>query len=290
MRPPPLPTCLPRALFATGAFLAAAANLGFAFVASDVATALPFRFVTGLALAGVYPIGLKLLAGWFRSERGLAIGVLVGALTVGSALPYLLRAIGASQGVDWRATVGSGQRRCRPRRAAGPRGRSRGRGTRRRRGSASMSPGRRSASPRSGSRTSATSATCGSSTRCGPGCRCSSPRASPRPGSWIPRRPARPRSRSSASGGVGCVARGPARGPPRANHADDRGDGCLGHERRRRGVRLRRLAGGHRRGRDRLGRHGRRRIRRSSRRRSRSSRRPGRRAPPWRCRWPWGSC
>ena len=74
-------------------------------MASDVTTAVPFRFVTGLALAGVYPIGLKLLAGWFRRERGLAIGVLVGALTIGSALPYLLRAIGASQGVDWRATV-----------------------------------------------------------------------------------------------------------------------------------------------------------------------------------------
>jgi len=96
-----------RILFAAGAILAAAANLGFAFVAHDAATALPFRVITGLALAGVYPIGLKLLAGWFRRERGLAIGVLVGALTVGSALPYLLRAVGASQGLDWHATVGA---------------------------------------------------------------------------------------------------------------------------------------------------------------------------------------
>ena len=96
-----------RVLFAGGAFLAAAANLGFAFVAHDAASALPFRVVTGLALAGVYPIGLKLLAGWFRRERGLAIGVLVGALTVGSALPYLFRALGASQGLDWHATVGA---------------------------------------------------------------------------------------------------------------------------------------------------------------------------------------
>jgi MFS family permease len=94
-----------RFLFAAGAILAAAANLGFAFLARDAASALPFRIVTGLALAGVYPIGLKLLAGWFRRERGLAIGVLVGALTVGSALPYLLRAVGASQGLDWHATV-----------------------------------------------------------------------------------------------------------------------------------------------------------------------------------------
>ena len=96
-----------RVLFAAGAFGAAAANLGFAFVAQDPASALPFRVVTGMALAGVYPIGLKLLAGWFRRERGLAIGVLVGALTIGSALPLLLRALGASEGIDWRMTVGS---------------------------------------------------------------------------------------------------------------------------------------------------------------------------------------
>src|SRR4051794_17668064 len=76
-----------RMLFAAGAFLAAAANLGFAFVATDSLSALPFRVLTGVSLAGVYPIGLRLLAGWFRRDRGLAIGVLVGALTIGSALP-----------------------------------------------------------------------------------------------------------------------------------------------------------------------------------------------------------
>ncbi|HEY6050756.1 MAG TPA: MFS transporter, partial [Thermoanaerobaculia bacterium] len=96
-----------RLLFAAGAAIAAAANLGFAFIAHDAGSAIPFRVVTGLALAGVYPVGLKLLAGWFRRERGLAIGVLVGALTIGSALPYLFRAIGASQGLDWRLTVAS---------------------------------------------------------------------------------------------------------------------------------------------------------------------------------------
>jgi MFS family permease len=96
-----------RFLFAAGAIVAATANAGFAFVATDLASAVPFRVATGLAIAGVYPVGLKLLAGWFRAERGLAIGVLVGALTVGSALPYLLRAVGASQGLDWRATVGA---------------------------------------------------------------------------------------------------------------------------------------------------------------------------------------
>ena len=96
-----------RTLFAVGAFVAAGANLGFAFLARDPGSALPFRVVTGFALAGVYPIGLKVLAGWFRRERGLAIGVLVGALTIGSALPHLLRAVGASQGLDWHTTVGA---------------------------------------------------------------------------------------------------------------------------------------------------------------------------------------
>ena len=93
------------ALFAASAGLAAAANLGFAFLSGDAGSALPFRALTGIALAGVYPVGLKLLVGWFRRERGLAIGVLVGALTVGSALPYLIRAVGATQGLDWRTTV-----------------------------------------------------------------------------------------------------------------------------------------------------------------------------------------
>ena len=96
-----------RAIFLAGAALAAAANLGFAIGSSDLSSALPFRFLTGFALAGVYPVGMKILAGWFRVERGLAIGVLVGALTVGSALPYLFRGIGVMAGLDWRAVVAS---------------------------------------------------------------------------------------------------------------------------------------------------------------------------------------
>lgn len=96
-----------RWLLLGGAWLAAAANLGFAFAATDLASALPFRFLTGFALAGVYPVGMKLLAGWFRIGRGFAIGVLVGALTVGSALPYLFRGIGAVSGLDWHVVVAS---------------------------------------------------------------------------------------------------------------------------------------------------------------------------------------
>jgi MFS family permease len=51
------------------------------------------RFLTGFFLAGVYPPAMKMTATWFRSQRGLAIGVIVGALTVGKSIPYLVRAL-----------------------------------------------------------------------------------------------------------------------------------------------------------------------------------------------------
>ena len=92
-------------LFAIGAVLAAIANLGFALVARDAVSALPFRFLTGVALAAVYPVAMKLAAGWFRRDRGLAIGVVNGALTIGVALPLLFRALGVYAGVDWRPIV-----------------------------------------------------------------------------------------------------------------------------------------------------------------------------------------
>ena len=96
-----------RALFVAGALVAAGANLGFALVATDPVGALPWRFLTGAGLAAAYPIALRMLAGWFRRDRGLAIGVLIGALTIGSALPHLIRALGGSAGADWRAVVGA---------------------------------------------------------------------------------------------------------------------------------------------------------------------------------------
>jgi MFS family permease len=94
-----------RWLFAGGAIVAAIANLGFALVATDPGSAVPFRFITGAALAAVYPVAMKLAAGWFRRDRGLAIGVVNGALTIGVALPLLFRALGAYAGVDWRPVV-----------------------------------------------------------------------------------------------------------------------------------------------------------------------------------------
>ncbi|HEY4130204.1 MAG TPA: MFS transporter, partial [Gemmatimonadaceae bacterium] len=57
---------------------------------SSFAVALVLRFLTGCALAGVYPPAMKMASTWFRSRRGLAIGTVVGALTVGKATPYLV--------------------------------------------------------------------------------------------------------------------------------------------------------------------------------------------------------
>src|SRR5438105_7215653 len=85
-------------LIPAGRFFSACALLGAAANAAILAApgyreALVLRFLTGFCLAGVYPPAMKMTATWFRSERGLAIGVIVGALTVGKATPYLVRAI-----------------------------------------------------------------------------------------------------------------------------------------------------------------------------------------------------
>ena len=92
-------------LFFWGAAISAAANLGFAWLATDPISALPFRFMTGVGIAGVYPVGMKLVSGWFRAGRGMAIGVLIGALSVGTALPHLFRALGSLADADWRVIV-----------------------------------------------------------------------------------------------------------------------------------------------------------------------------------------
>lgn len=81
-----------RLLFAASALLAATANAAFAF-APAYPQALAARFATGLFLAGVYPPAMKMASTWFRSGRGLAIGTVVGALTVGKAIPYLVHAL-----------------------------------------------------------------------------------------------------------------------------------------------------------------------------------------------------
>ncbi|MGA3246385.1 MAG: MFS transporter [Bacteroidota bacterium] len=81
-------------LFAATSFLAAFATALIPFLAPGLTMTLVLRFFTGLLLAGVYPVGMKIVATWTMEDRGFGIGVLVGALTLGSAAPHLLNALG----------------------------------------------------------------------------------------------------------------------------------------------------------------------------------------------------
>ena len=89
-------------LMALSALLAAAANASL-LAAHGPRAAIAARVVTGFALAGVYPPALKLVSTWFNRDRGLALGAVVGALTIGSSMPHLFRSLSAA--VDWRFVV-----------------------------------------------------------------------------------------------------------------------------------------------------------------------------------------
>lgn len=91
-----------RMLMAGSAALAALSTALLPLLADGLAWALPLRFLTGFALAGVYPVGVKLVASWFAGARGLAIGLLLAALTLGSALPHLVAAFAE---LPWRTVL-----------------------------------------------------------------------------------------------------------------------------------------------------------------------------------------
>jgi MFS family permease len=91
-----------RYLFAISAFAGALTNAAFGAFAHNVQTAIALRFLTGMFLAGVYPPGMKIMATWFQRSRGMALGVLVGALTLGKASPYLVNALGSP---NWRQNI-----------------------------------------------------------------------------------------------------------------------------------------------------------------------------------------
>ena len=88
-----------RKLFAACAFASALANAAFALGSTGLTSALILRFLTGFFLAGVYPPAMKIMASWFRTGRGAAIGALIAALTLGKAFPYLVNAFGME---SWR--------------------------------------------------------------------------------------------------------------------------------------------------------------------------------------------
>jgi MFS family permease len=87
-----------RVLFLVGSLIGAAANAAV-LLAGSPATVIVLRFITGAALACVYPPGMKIAAGWFRERRGFALGILIGALTLGKAFPHLLTSL---YGRAWR--------------------------------------------------------------------------------------------------------------------------------------------------------------------------------------------
>ncbi|MBA3766944.1 MAG: MFS transporter [Acidobacteria bacterium] len=91
-----------RKLVAVAALCGALTNALFALLAHEPGMGITLRFLTGLFLAGVYPPGMKIMATWYRAGRGLALGILVGALTLGKASPYLVNALGSA---NWRANL-----------------------------------------------------------------------------------------------------------------------------------------------------------------------------------------
>lgn len=91
----------PRRLMLTGAVAASVLNVGL-LIEPGPYVALALRFGTGAALAAVYPPAMKAISSWYRASRGLALGAMVGALTLGSAAPHLINALG---GLDWRVVI-----------------------------------------------------------------------------------------------------------------------------------------------------------------------------------------
>ncbi|MFT3954781.1 MAG: MFS transporter [Piscinibacter sp.] len=93
----------PRKVFLVCSLLAGALAATTALLPPQLTSLLVLRFLTGIALAGIYPVGMKIAAGWFAQGLGWALGVLVGALVLGNALPFVLRALGAQW--PWQAVM-----------------------------------------------------------------------------------------------------------------------------------------------------------------------------------------
>ncbi len=91
-----------RKVFALSAILAAFFNYSLLFLELGSAVSIFARGLTGVCLAGVYPVGMKIAVGWGQKDRGFLVGLMVGALTVGSAFPHFAAYVG---GMDWRFAV-----------------------------------------------------------------------------------------------------------------------------------------------------------------------------------------
>ncbi len=94
-----------RALFMWSALVASGVNGSILLIDPTSMATIVLRFITGMCMAGIYPVGMKLASTWAKGNMGLLLGLLVGALTLGSAAPHLFNALG---GIDWRLTLGTG--------------------------------------------------------------------------------------------------------------------------------------------------------------------------------------
>ena len=90
-------------IFLTSALAGAVVNVLFAYSAFHLGQALIYRFITGLALAGIYPVGMKIVVGWSQGGIGNTLGWLIGALTLGTATPFLLAGVGAE--LPWQTII-----------------------------------------------------------------------------------------------------------------------------------------------------------------------------------------
>lgn len=90
-------------LFFISSFVAAFVTSLLPILSRGLSSAVLLRILVGVSLAGVYPVGMKIVATWTRENRGWGIGLLVGALTVGSATPHFIKAIGGIS--DWRIVL-----------------------------------------------------------------------------------------------------------------------------------------------------------------------------------------
>ncbi|MYL22301.1 MFS transporter [Halomonas alkaliantarctica] len=88
-------------LFAASAVVGALINAAFILAVESVSIGVLLRFLTGLCLAGIYPLGMKLVVSWTPTHAGAALGWLVGMLTLGTASPHLLRGVTLSLPWQW---------------------------------------------------------------------------------------------------------------------------------------------------------------------------------------------
>jgi len=91
-------------IFAVCSVLGALFNAAFAQMSEGLASAMAFRFMVGLALAGIYPLGMKLIVSWDPQRAGQSLGLLVGMLTLGTALPHGIRMLGGAA-LSWQAVI-----------------------------------------------------------------------------------------------------------------------------------------------------------------------------------------